>query len=348
MARKQYPITALRDKLEQHGIQKAFVNQILPPYWEDSLSEERTAYMSACALLSRALDLELRPLLEGEPVIQLRKLAKPLYKKTANKTESDLEIAARVGTVAARIALQALDRGCTPLPEDSMALRGAILASGQPWVDLEGLLNHCWTSGIPVIYAKHLAGKKMDAMAVSIEGRPAIVVTRANKFRSQVAFWIAHEMGHIALGHLNDWSVIADAKINRSSDDALEIAADQYALALLFGDSQTAYRYAGDVAYPDALAAGSKKLGLQTHVDPAAIINNWCFHELRRRQAAGMSKKECQLAYGTATTARRLVGDAEDALDVVDAWAKDHLEGGHIPRDSATLFKNLTELDLAA
>lgn len=348
MARKQYPMTVLREKLAQHGIKKAFVDQILPSYWEDHLSEERTAYMSACAILSRALDLELRPLLEDEPVVQPRESAKPFYKKTANKTEADLDNAARVGTVAARIALQAFDRDFTPLPADPMALREAILGSGRDWVDLEGLLKECWTSGIPVIYAKHLAGKKMDAMAVNVEGRPAIMVARASQFRSYVAFWIAHELGHIALGHLNDWSVIADAKINRASDDALEQAADQYALALLFGNSEIAYKYAGDVAYPDALAVGSKKLGLQTHVDPAAIINNWCFHELRRRKDQGLSDKDCQLAYGTATAARRLVGDLEDALEFVDAWAKDHLEGGHIPRDSATLFKNLTELDLAA
>jgi hypothetical protein len=346
MPKKEFPIAALRIKLAEVGVKKDFIDSVLPSHWDDEFSSERTGLLRACSLLSRVLGLELKPMLEAMPTISFKALDKPLYKKAANKVEDDLEVATRVGVAAASIAVRSISTAATLLPA-AKDLRGSIIASGKKWVDLESLLQVCWSSGLPVIYVKKMAGKKMEAMAVKVDGRPAIVVSHQVRFRSRLAFWIAHEMGHIALGHLDSYSAIPDPQISREATDDLEVQANLYALELLFGHAEPKYKTTADIVYPDALATGAKELGLKNNVDPGAIINNWCYHELRKRKSNGLSATECNRTFGTATAALRKAGDPEDGLDLIDAHALLNLSGP-VPRDSAELFQNLTELNLAA
>lgn len=334
--------------LKEHGVSPDFVSHVLPCYWEDKLSLERTSYLRACAIIARVLGLDLKSLLQDQPLPVFKYAAPALYKKQAHKTEEDVEISARVATTVARFAIQGCERPYVPLLNDAKALRRLLLDDGRDWVELDGLLTTCWNRGIPVLSVSKLPGKKMEAMAVAVEGRPVIVVAKAEKFRSRLAFWIAHEMGHIAAGHLDKYSVIPDDKIGRDATEDIEVEANTFALNLLFGRPNPAYKATTDTVYPDALAQAATARGAKDKIDPGAIINNWCYHEWKRRAEAGQPTRECNRAFGTGTQALRNAKDGEDGPDLIRAYARANLEAGQVSRDSLALFQRLTETELVA
>jgi hypothetical protein len=75
------------------------------------------------------------------------------------------------------------------------------------------------------------------------------MLAKDSNFPASPAFYLAHEIGHIALGHLSTNPIWIDVDIDaRSSVEAEEIAADEFALELLTGYKQprvlpTASRY---------------------------------------------------------------------------------------------------------
>lgn len=80
----------------------------------------------------------------------------------------------------------------------------------------------------------------MNAMTVRIGTRFAILIGRRYSFPSQLAYVIAHELGHCLLGHLSDTAALVEMAdpINWSPNiaDKEEVAANHFALALLTGD----------------------------------------------------------------------------------------------------------------
>jgi hypothetical protein len=75
-------------------------------------------------------------------------------------------------------------------------------------------------------------------MAVHAANRYAILLGKDANFPAPIAYYLAHEIGHIALGHLKDISAIVDLQDpleEKSDPDEEERAADRYALELLTG-----------------------------------------------------------------------------------------------------------------
>jgi hypothetical protein len=78
----------------------------------------------------------------------------------------------------------------------------------------------------------------MAAMSVLIGNRAVILLAKESSYPAQIAFYIAHEMGHVALGHLASGPVIVDMDQGTpriTDDDSEEGSADGYALELLTG-----------------------------------------------------------------------------------------------------------------
>jgi len=82
----------------------------------------------------------------------------------------------------------------------------------------------------------------MAAMAVRVGERYAILLSQRAKYPAPVAFYIAHELGHIAAGHLANESALVDVgdilRTDKDNVDDEETAADRFALELLTGSPE--------------------------------------------------------------------------------------------------------------
>jgi Zn-dependent peptidase ImmA (M78 family) len=123
------------------------------------------------------------------------------------------------------------------VPADPQELRRELLGDSNGPVTLEMVLGWAWAHGILVIPLMGPGG--FHAAVWSIEGRPVIVVKES---RTLVAFWlfdIAHELGHIARGHLAAGGVVdLTSPTDPNTDDDLEREATDYALELLLPDHE--------------------------------------------------------------------------------------------------------------
>lgn len=103
---------------------------------------------------------------------------------------------------------------------------------------------------------------------------------------AQYMFHVAHELGHIALGHLKDAAAIVDADPHDEAnagepliDDDEERAADEYAQELLTGVRHfvVSRNLSGAAGTARELADRAKQLGAEMQVDPGHVVMNYGF-----------------------------------------------------------------------
>ena len=158
-------------------------------------------------------------------------LAGPVRFKSRSAQPQDSPLLPLAHTISA-ISAWVCEKPVAAVPEDPADLRRALLPDGHGRVTLELLLSWSWSAGMLVI---PMAGSSGFSAAVwTVEGRPVIVLKET---RGMIAYWLfdlAHELGHIALGHLAQGSVV-DLSNPSPADttDAQERAANEYALALV-------------------------------------------------------------------------------------------------------------------
>jgi hypothetical protein len=121
-------------------------------------------------------------------------------------------------------------------------LRQSIIDSGSPYVGLADLLALCWGIGIPVAHLRIFPWpqKRMAAMTVSLEDRWSILLGKDAGYPAWIAFYLAHELGHIALAHIAAGRALVDLDFEDpgTPGDDEEDAADAFALELLTGEPQ--------------------------------------------------------------------------------------------------------------
>jgi hypothetical protein len=161
-------------------------------------------------------------------------------------------------------------------------LRSLILENNSPWVGLSDLLDVCWHHQIPVVYLPSMptAKSKMHGMVVMNDENPAILLSKkaTNDHPAWVLFTLAHEMGHIFHGHLEEDgnSAIIEEEINDAKAiDAQEAEANNYATALLSGGEKLKI----SIGPRAAQFAGLAELYGKSHqVDPGHVVLNAVNH----------------------------------------------------------------------
>ncbi|WP_426358791.1 ImmA/IrrE family metallo-endopeptidase [Pseudocolwellia sp. HL-MZ19] len=148
--------------------------------------------------------------------------------------------------------------------------------SGKPWVDLQSLIDLCWSNGIPVLHIPKLpTSSKMDAVAIEVAGRPVIFLTKNDKHESWLLFHLAHEIGHVIAGHLEGGDMLVDIKIDGSDTEEHEQEANKIAFEIIIGSGPT--NYGGETHGIKAIRLAEEALsqGKKDKVDPGHIILNW-------------------------------------------------------------------------
>ncbi len=138
----------------------------------------------------------------------------------------------------------------------------------------------------------------MDGAALKVGDRPVIILAKKNNSKSWLSFILAHELGHIALGHLENNSSIVDIALQQESTfdsdntgDSMELEADKFALNILGGPlaQETQERW-GDFDSAITLATNARAAANLLGCSAGHLILRYAFRTKRWPEAASALK----------------------------------------------------------
>lgn len=266
----------LYSKLKTVGYNPSYIKSLLPDWWDDEIADNPAGLQQASLILGQTFGIRAESLWseEAEPTLNLPQGI--CFKRRENIIVDDLNVACAVARSLARVVLKAFPvKAKTDFYLDAGELRKQLLI-GKKWLSFSDVLTHCLNIGIPVIHLQHLPrqAKKMEGMAFEQNGQPVIVLTQ-NNAHGYCLFDLAHELGHITLGHVTSERTIVDQKIDAEADDEDEQAANRFALELLTGDSECSIVPVGRNLNANELAKSAIHYGEKHQVDPLHIILNY-------------------------------------------------------------------------
>jgi hypothetical protein len=225
----------LRRELREAGIANAAINAVWPEWWSAEANDSSSATAELIYTVARRLGLSPRELFDGSPQFLWHDSTK--FKNLGTTSDREQAILASFGTAVGRCAVSATQAGVLS-STDPQSVRDAILRQAR-FVDLPQLLTFCWQTGIPVIKLRifPLPQKRMQAMTVKVKGRYAILLGYESDYYARTAYILAHEIGHIIQGHLenSDSLLDMDDPLTSSNLDTEEVDAERAAFILLTG-----------------------------------------------------------------------------------------------------------------
>lgn len=228
----------LRKRLKSVGLSDLAIDAAWPTWWSDDAEASTSARAELRFSLARKLGLDPSSLLEDEePSFVWKDGAR--FKHLSGESATERAAITSFGRVLGSVLVNATSIEPRVIANNALSLRKLLMRT-RPYVDLVDLLLLCWSAGIPVIHLRIFPWpqKRMAAMTVRVADRYAILLGKDSMYPAHVAFYLAHELGHIARGHLESDKVIVDFESERpglDTNDNEEISADSFALELLTG-----------------------------------------------------------------------------------------------------------------
>ena len=167
-------------------------------------------------------------------------------------------------------------------------------------------------------------------MAVNINGRPVILLCRNDQSPAWMLFILAHELGHIILGHVDNNAILIDERISDIVQDDEERAANEFASELLNGSPNLRYQAGSRWLNAKKLASIAKTRGGKEHVDPGHIALNY---------------GEQMDHMGVARAALKLLEMGQNAQEFVNNILNERLDWSAIPGDSAEFLSRVTKAE---
>lgn len=270
-----YSMKPVYQKLSKIGLKKGMVKTYLPDWWEDSIATTEVGFQESLWLIANTFHIDFKTLnlsVSGSSNPQYR-LPNHQFKHSVNLDQDKLKPAVAVAMLAAKITLNTFEKPLADLSSLSAEnIREKLLSDGNQWIDFKVLVQYCWNIGIPVIFIKKIPSPKMDGLALMQNDRPVIVLTKNDDYGILV-FHLAHELGHIILGHVKENGMVIDKKIVKDEEDDLEIQANAFALEVLTGKANRKYT-AGKIS-PKVLAESTLNKAKEDSIDPLHIILNY-------------------------------------------------------------------------
>jgi hypothetical protein len=229
----------LRSRLRKAGIHALALDAAWPKWWSEEADASPSARAELRFSIARKLGLEPQSLLDdgAEPAFVWKDEAR--FKHLTTEEEQEKAALASFGIALAAVLSSANRTVGALYGLPALSLRESILSGRQPFVALVDLLSVSWALGVSVVHLRVFpsAQKRMAAMAVRSRSGFSVLLGKDSMYPPQVAFYLAHELGHVALGHLAADSAIVDLEDEQHAGptDNEEEAADRYALELLTG-----------------------------------------------------------------------------------------------------------------
>jgi hypothetical protein len=309
----------VRRRLRRAGLAPSAIRAVWPTWWSKEAEGSASAMVELRYTLARRLGLSPQSLFDdGTPEFLWTDEAK--FKNVGAQSDHDLAVLTSFGVAIGQALLAAVPPPRASLPDSASSLREILLAT-EPTIGLGLLLNVCWSLGIPVVQLTvfPLGAKRMHALTVHIHGRFALLLGRRSHYEAEVAYIIAHELGHIARKHLNLSTALVEAEdpITRAGDDE-EQEADRYALELLTGNSEMEVVADRPDFTARQLAESALRAAVTYQIDPGVLALCLGHSSGRWRQAFG---------------ALKIMSGRSNVPGQVNALARQQLETSTLPVD---------------
>lgn len=268
-------VKELRAELAEANLKWASLSKCLPDWYSDAICTP-SGLLQVKTLIAKQYGLALSTkgkLFRPEPT------AKALFKTQHNTLATDVEAAQAIGTSVAKILSRASITPYSPSSLKPNIVREKIEKEATAsWVDFQGLVDFCWGQGIPVAFIPTfpVSGKKMEGMVTKIYERPCIILSKKAD-ANWMLFILAHELGHIAKGHLEttESGTLLDEKVSDDdTEDLQEQEANDFASQLLASGKISLKRL---VAAQD-LADMATEFGKEHKISPGHVILNAAKH----------------------------------------------------------------------
>jgi hypothetical protein len=325
----------LRQRLHTLGLSDSVIEAAWPRWWSEGADESVSARAELRFGVARRLGMDPGSLLDDRDEPKFLWPTQARFKHLANESDTERAGISAFGRAVAKPLLNA-----TPLPEipradpsSALGLREMLLGLGNsPFVTLGDLLALCWGIGIPVGYLRVFPWpqKRMAAMTVRIGNRWAVLLARDSPYPAPVAFWLAHEMAHIFLAHIESEEVIVDLDRpgpDLEGDDDEEAAADAFALELLTGQPRPKVLPGEESATPSAggLAQEAARRGPELRIEPGTLA--LCY---------GFTTGEWAVANGAL---KALYPSGPSVWGEINRLAANQLQAGELPEESQHFLK---------
>ncbi|KIU26064.1 hypothetical protein SR41_16650 [Sphingomonas melonis] len=259
--------------MRKHGFDARAISAAWPRWWTDAAETSASARNELRFAISRALGLDPRALVEGDQVRPTVEAGVRFKGLGARDAEERAALVSFGQSVARLLVAAASDEAATrALPAER--LRRFLLGHGVV-PDFQALVAICWKLRLPVVYLEvtPLRRKAMHAMAAGGRAREAILIAQHDKLYARAAFTLAHEIGHVMLGHVGEHGgpLDIDDPLSGGEKDAEEVAADRYALELLTGRPEPLITTTRDDYTAADLAQAASRAGAEEGIDPAVI-----------------------------------------------------------------------------
>jgi hypothetical protein len=325
----------LRSELSALGIDWKTLKPVLPDWAEDAF-QSTSGYIELKTFLSRNAGLDIL----DDGTLASRTLPSACFKTTSGTTKEQVVAARGIATACARLVSKATLTKWTDIPKKASALRNSILPSApNDWIDFSVLLRSCWEMGIPVLYLPKLpiSGKKMEGMVTFVGGRPVVILTKKAQHPDWLLFTLAHELGHIAAGHLPliEGEAVVDEQIDEANaaNDAQEGEANKYATHVLGPDGLEGVIRPPLPKAPE-LARRALTFARKNGMSPGYVVLN----------AVNNSPINGQKPFALAQNALKLLPDymnGKDAATLCRNALRAHLDTDRLRDDSAEFLEKL-------
>lgn len=267
------------------GLKPSQVRQLLPAWWGPEIENAADGLAELALHLSRRLSIDHAALLDGR-LVPKGAVTRLAFKHRTDADPSTLAASSFIASSLSQALVAAMITPYRPMPVDGAALR-RIVGERAPSLNFDALLGLCWSHGIPVIPLPKLpvGVRKMDGAALLVGDRPVIVIAKKKSSRAWLSFILAHEIGHIVLGHVSPGSSIVDISLQEASTyaaesakDSQEAEADAFALDLMGGQAVASVIAAWrDDFSPVELAVQARQAGQQLGIEAGHLILRHAF-----------------------------------------------------------------------
>lgn len=336
------PLQELFARLRALGLSTPYVRDyLLPEWWDDDAALTPVGLEEATWTIARNLGIDAQSLRSSDAPLRVPMRANVQYKLPSGTTQEAVALARTLCGQVAKFVVLGTPPAKEELAGEAGVLRERILEAGASWVGFEELLDMSWRLGIAVLHVANFPRgvTKMDGIAIDFDGRRAIVLTSQKTQPAWLLFTLAHELGHIARGHLATGATLVDGEIDEGSTDPEEQEANEYAIQLLTGDARTRV-VAGDTwLNASALASRSLALGRERAIDPGHLVLNYA-HSMM-----GNSHSRNGNFWPVANAALKKLPDPIDAVAMIRDRLSANLDWSKLPDEAASFVMRMTTQD---